>query len=316
MQVQRRGDLSGALRAAGGVLLGLGAIVVIDRRSGPHPWTHFELMLVAAVPAAGLYAGSIDRRGGTVRNMAEPWRAVLLITALLLAPVALFLLLQWVGADTRHLLYDAAALLVTAGIALFGARRARVPYAILLAGIALLGVWMLVGLKIFDHASADTVRWLLLAGGVVLLAAAALGALLDADGAPELATAGGLGAVVAGAIGVFVGGFVPFFEISESNSETTALHGAGIDGAQTSSWNIYLLAISIALVWVGVRSRARGPAYVGVLGLALFLASVTAQVARLESGHSPSHSLLGWPLVLVVLGLAGLVTPLIRRRSD
>jgi hypothetical protein len=315
MQVRRDGGLSGALRAAGGVLLGLGAIAVIDRRSGPHPWTHFELMLVAAVPAAGLFAGSIERRGGASRNTAEPWRAVLLITALLLAPVALFLLLQWLGADTRDLLYDAAVLLVTAGIALFGARRAHVPYAILLAGLGLLGVWMLVWLKIFDHASADTVRWLLLAGGVVLLAAAALAALLDADGAPELATAGGLGTVVAGAIGVFVGGFFPFFELSESNSsETTGL--AHIDGAQTSGWNIYLLVISIALVWVGVRSRARGPAYVGVLGLALFLASVTAQVARLEAGHGPSHSLLGWPLVLVVLGLAALATPLVRRRAD
>jgi hypothetical protein len=51
--------------------------------------------------------------------------------------------------------------------------------------------------------------------------------------------------------------------------------------------------------------------------LALFTYSVGLQLTRLEAGHGPNHALLGWPLVLVLLGLVALLAPLIplRRRS-
>ncbi len=164
----RGGDFAGALRAVGGVMLALGAVVVISRRSGPHSWSDFELMLVVAVPATALFAVAVTGRGRWSPSVAEPWRAVLLVTSILLSPVALFLLLRWAGAGTRHLLYDAGVLAATAAIAIVGSRRAGSRYAMLLAGVALLGAWMLVWAKIIHDPSGDTVRWLLLAGGAVL----------------------------------------------------------------------------------------------------------------------------------------------------
>jgi len=330
---ERSGDLASALRAAGGVLLALGALLVFIRRGSHHQWTDFELLLTVAVPAAGLFAMSVADRGGPGLTRADPWRAVLLITSVLLSVVALFQLLQWAGASTSHLLFDAAVLVATAAIAILGAHRAESPYAILLAGLALLGAWMLVWLKIVSHPSADTVRWLLLAGGAVLLVAAAVVALLDAIGAPELATAGGIGAVLAGLLGVLVGLFgvafgaiggllraaggnasAPIVGVRSGTHLSRAHEALHIAGAQTTGWNIYLLLVSLALVWLGSSWRSRGPGYVGVAGLAVFLISVGAQVTRLESGHGPSSSVLGWPLLLVLLGLAGLGAPLLRRR--
>jgi hypothetical protein len=93
-------------------------------------------------------------------------------------------------------------------------------------------------------------------------------------------------------------------------------HAAHISGAQTTGWDIYLLVVSVALIWLASRSGRRGPGYAGALGLLLFIASTAAQLTRVENGHAPSHSLLGWPLVLVVLGLAGLAAPLLRRRAE
>ena len=323
---ERSGDLASALRAAGGVLLALGALVVFIRRSSHHQWTDFELLLTLAVPAAGLFAMSVAHRGGPGLTRADPWRAVLLVTSVLLSVVALLQLLKWAGASTSHLLFDAAVLLATAAIAILGARRAESPYAILLAGLALLGAWMLLWLKIVSHPSADTVRWLLLAGGAVLLMAAAVVALLDAIGAPELATAGGIGAVAAGILGVLLGLFsatafavVDSIKSSRSGPGTLGrgLHGdLHLAGTQTTGWDVYLLLVSLGLVWLGSSSRSRGLGYVGFAGLLVFLISVGTQVTRLAAGHGPSSSLLGWPLLLVLLGLAGLAAPLLRRRAN
>jgi hypothetical protein len=332
-------DQGGALRAAGGVLLGLGALVVFIRRGEHGAWTDFELLLTLAIPSAALFALAVAGRSGRARTPADPSRAVLLVTSVLLSVVALFQLLHWAGASTRHVLYDAAVLVVAASIGILGARRAGAPYAILLSGLALLVAWMLVWLKIISHPSADTVRELLLAGGAVLLIAAAVLELLDRTGAREIATAGGIGAVAAGLLGVIVGSFgVTFGAIgglisaSSSSSSVSAdggivtsaspgrephvLSGQGlhIAGAQTAGWNIYLLVVSLAFVWLGARSRSRGLGYVGALGLLGFLISVGAQLTRLEAGHDPSSSVLWWPLVLVMLGLAGLLAPLLRRR--
>jgi hypothetical protein len=334
------------MRAAGGLLLAVGSLVVLARRGGPHRWTDFELFLAVAAPAALLFAIAVAGRRPLSRNAPEPWRGVLLVSAVLLSPVALLLFLQWAGASPKHLLYDAAVLAITATIAIVAGRRVGAPYASFLAGLALLGSWMLVWLKIVHEPSGDTVRWLLLAGGVLLLIAAAAMSLLGTAGATELATAGGLGAVAAGFVGVLVGLFAVAFgpllavEGQSSSAETIVtangkvthvehiaprhdhhgiLGGFGsthISGTQTTGWDVYLLLVSIGLVWLGARSRARGPAYAGALGLLIFLYSIATQLTRLESGHGPSSSLLGWPLILVLLGLAGLAAPpLARLRS-
>jgi hypothetical protein len=331
---ERSGDLASALRAIGGMLLALGALLVFIRRSAHHGWSDFELLLTVAVPAGLLFGMSVAGRSSKIRVPAAPWRAVLLVSAILLSVVSLFQFLQWAGASPQHLLYDAGVLVVTAAIAVFGARRAGAPYAFLPAGLALLIAWMLVWLKIIHDPSADTVRWLLLAGGGVLLAAALAMALLDAPGAPEIITAGGVGVVAAGIQGVLVGSagllgglvsggaaggttreVVAASSLPAASRPPVAPEPIHIAGAQTTGWNIYLLVVSLALVWSGSRSGARGPGYVGTFGLALFLISVGTQLTRLEASRGSSSSVLGWPLVLVLLGVAGLLAPTLARRG-
>jgi hypothetical protein len=37
-------------------------------------------------------------------------------------------------------------------------------------------------------------------------------------------------------------------------------------GEGAAGWDLYLLVVSVALVWIGSRARIRGPAYVGGVG--------------------------------------------------
>jgi hypothetical protein len=333
------GDMQALLRSVGGLLLAVGCVVVLSRRSGAHHWSKFELTLLIAAPTGLLYGLAIygAPRAGAV--LAEAWRSVLLVSAVLLAPVALFLFLDWAGASTNHLLYDAGVLIVTGALAIAGARRVRAGYAVLPGGLALLGAWILIWAKIIHDPSAETVRWLLLCGGALLLVGAAAIAYVAsrAVGAVELAVAGAIGALSAGILGVFVSGFGTLAGLAGSSSSESSvtvessgtssssgngrptvtehvihrsapshLPGLHISGAQTLGWDIYLLVLSLGLVWFGARMKARGLGYVGAFGLLFFTASVGAQISHELSGHAPSSSLAGWPLVLVVLGVAGL----------
>jgi len=310
------------MRAAGGLLIMLGVLLVFVRRSGGR-WSDFELLLVLAVPAAALFGLAVGRAGTGAGERAESWRGVLLVAAVILSLLALLQFLTWAGASTHHLLYDAAVLVATALIAAAGARRTRAPYVMFLAGLALLGAWMLVWIKVFPDPSGNTVRWLLLGGGMALLLTSVAADLGGAIGAGELGTAGALGLVAAGILGVFVSVFSAaflglVFTSSGSNGDESPIPpvlGGHLAGAQTTGWDIYLLAVSVVLLVTAARTRRRGLGYVGALGVLLFLISAAVQLERLSSGHGPTHTLLGWPLVLLLLGVAGLAAPLLRRRT-
>jgi hypothetical protein len=286
---------------------------------------------------------------------------------------------------------------VTALFAGYAARRARVSYAALLAGLSLLLTWLLVWEKILGHPSANTDRWLLVAAAVLLFVLAARLARVSAIGAGELATAGGIAAVMAGVLGVIIGSFVGAFsglsgalsKASETSSissgsvigrasgnirgsirgvssrphishipriphvpvnphipRTSPISGSSriprtpsnlpilrnprilhsrhlssnpfaihTNGLQHFGWDLYLLVVSLALVWVGSRARVRGLGYVGGVGLLAFLLSVGEQVTRLESGQAPTSHIVGWPLALLIIGLAGLAAPMLSRRE-
>jgi hypothetical protein len=335
MGLSRR-EIPDLLRGAGGVLLAVGAVVLLARKSG-HGWSSFALFLVVYIPAVVLYLLALSARAGPQSDEARPSQAILLVAAILLWPLALFGFLNWVGADTRHVLYDAGVFLLTGLLAAYASRRARVPYAALLAALALLVAWLFLSAKILSHPSAGTYRWLLLAGAVVLLAGAARLARASAVGAGEVATAGGLAAVAAGVLGVIVGAFVGVFQsittLTAGSGATSAPHrltevhplvGGSrpvepihihTSGLQDFGWDLYLLAVSVALIWIGSRARVRGMGYAGGVGLVAFLVSVGAQITRLESGQSPTHSIVGWPLALLILGVVGLAAPVLYRRQ-
>jgi len=372
-------DFPDLLRSVGGLLFAVGAVLVLARKSGHHEWGAFAQLLVVLIPAVILYVlalGVLEDTPSTPSAKAQPWQSVLMVVAILLGPVVLLELLHWLGANTGHVLYSAGIFAVTALLAGYAARRARVSYAALLAGLSLIMTWLLVWEKILGHPSANTYRWLLVAAAALLLAAAARLARASAIGAGEVATAGGIAAVSAGVLGVIIGAFVGAFsgltrvlttagETSVSaGSSGSILPGSRIssgqritrissipriasrphiplnpriprtpqilrshhissnpfaihtNGLQHFGWDLYLLVVSLALVWIGSRARVRGLGYVGGAGLLAFLISVGSQVTRLEYGRSPTTSIVGWPLVLLILGLVGLAAPMLYRRES
>ncbi len=403
MQLSRR-DTMDLLRSAGGVLFAVGAVLVLARKSDHHEWGDFARLLVVLVPAVALYLLALGGTEQTSDEHARPWQSVLMVVAILLVPVVLLEFLAWVGANTGHVLYGAGVFAVSALFAGYAARRARVSYAALLAGLSLLLTWLLVWEKILGHPSANTYRWLLVAAAVLLFVFAARLARARAIGASELATAGGIAAVMAGVLGVIIGSFVGAFsglsrafssagETSSFSSGSGSIGGSGsivglgagkesvirggssrphisqlsriphvphvpvnphvplhpripgnspilrspriprgpgilrdhhlssnpfaihTNGLQHFGWDLYLLVVSLAPVWIGSRVRARGLGYVGGVGLLAFLISVGEQVTRLESGHTPTTSIVGWPLALLIIGLVGLAAPM-RSRSE
>ena len=349
MQLSRR-EVSDLVRCVGGLIFAAGAIVLLARESTHHGWGSFALLLVVLVPTVVLYVLSLGVLEPSETKRPQPWQSVLMVAAVLLVPVTLLEFLRWVGASTHHILYSAGVFAVTALLAGYAARRARVSLAALLATLSLLVTWLLVWEKVLGHPSANTYRWLLVAAGVLLLLAAARLAQKGAIGAGEVATAGGIAAVAAGMLGVIIGYLVGVFRgisglvepqsSSASSGEfATHLHVSRIrsgerllphtrlthpprsplnafthnSGLQHLGWDVYLLVASLVLLWVGSRARVRGLGYVGGVGLLAFLISVGAQITRLESGRAPSTSILGWPLVLLVIGVTGLVLSGLRR---
>jgi hypothetical protein len=339
-----RRETSDLLRSVGGLLLAAGAVVLLIRKSSHHEWSNLARLLVVLLPAAALYllalSPSAGRPGATD---GRSWRAVLLVTAMALVPLVLLLFLRLVGASTTDRLSEAGVFALTAVLAGYGAHRARVSYAALLAGLALVVAWLLVWSEILSHPSGDAYRWLLVAAAVLLLAGAAWLARGGRIGAGELATAGGLAAIAAGILGVIAGlaagALRAITSLGETGGSSTSAIGSTlgpgravspqlnggraslpihvhIGGLQRFGWDLYLLLVALALVWLASRARLRGPGYVGALGLLAFVVSVGLQVTRLELGRATSSELVGWPLALLILGLAGLLAPALDRRAD
>jgi hypothetical protein len=310
----RRPYLVDLVRSAGGVLLVLGAIVLLTRRS-----SDFARTVVTVVPAVALYMVSVLAPPSGEGEGERPWRAVVAITAILLAPVAMLELLHWLGADAGADLWRVAVFTLTALLAGYAARRTAAPYLHLLAALAALAAWLFLWDEI-AHPSAGTSRWLLIVAAALLFAAAVAIARRGAPGAREIATVGGLAAVLPGVIGVLVGFVMGVTRglLAPSSGFTRsgfplAKH---LSGSETFGWDLYLLIVSTLLVWLGARVRSRGLGYAGGLGILTFMISVGAQVTRLESGRAPQTSVGGWPIVLIVIGCVALVLPVLVRRGS
>jgi hypothetical protein len=91
-------------------------------------------------------------------------------------------------------------------------------------------------------------------------------------------------------------------------------HVAHTSGLQHFGWDLYLLVVFVALIFMAARWNIRGLGYVGGIGLLGFIVSVAAQITRLEAGRAPTASVVGWPLALILIGVAGLAAPALYRR--
>lgn len=283
-----------AARKLGGLLLGAGLVVVFFRRANAafgDPWGDFALFLVLLIPFVFLYGSGMVATLATGR--ARPWEAVYIVFGILLLPFVFLQFLEWVGADTGAPLNLAWIFLLTAVAGAAATFVARVRFGLLLGALALIISW----LALWDEILSDgifgdvgTFRGLLLVVAALLVALAfALRftdyAELALERAGELVTAAGIAAVVAGAIS-FTSVFaqIPFVEAPIAEASLF--------------WDLVLLIVSLALIGFGTRFGTRGPAYVGAVGLIVFIYVVGLDL----DDESPAGKIVGWPLVLIVLG--------------
>ncbi len=289
------------LRLVGGLLFGLGAIVLLYRRS--DTWGAGARFVVLLVPCVAFYALAV---AGTRTGIAlQPWQSVFFVFGLLLVPAVLLLFVDWIGtpSDDLNLVWIFG---LTAALGAFATLRAGASYTLLLGALALLIVWISLWDKLVDlKPNGVRILLLILAVGYVAAARVLYRRLPRQHG--ELVTAAGLAILFVGLLSValLVGSRFPGFSTNRFLSQSAK---------PSEFWNLLLLVVSIALVAYGARIGMRGPGYIGSFGLLVFATVVGTNLAARLKGDDPSK-IVGWPLVLLVLGIAGLVLSFVLPRE-
>ena len=280
----------GPLIAAGAVVLTTGVVLAQLRLEEPvGDGIH---LLYAALVAALVFGLGLQARleGGAP----AAYQSVLLVTGLVLLAVALLRLADVLGAGDAG--YPSGAVvwtaLVFAAVALVPAIRLNSGFCLLLAGLAAVVAVL--------HA----VDWLASPDGAtpyrLLLLAAALGFVLVA-----LVLRGGRyrsSVLLVDLAGLQMVALAVSFAFSPG---LLGLPGGGDAGAGTG-WELLLLATACGLIAFGAVDRQPGPAYLGVVVLALF-------VVLADERDDGADTLLWWPLVLLLLG-AGVMAAGLRPR--
>jgi hypothetical protein len=305
-----------ALRLVGAVMFATGAVVLFARKDAQDQWAAFPKLLLLAIPCALLYGlgvGAVrigrsddDDAPGTDARFVAPWRATALVLGLLLLPIALLQLVDTIGGDPDKSGHTAWVFALTAVAAGYAAFNRGLRWGALFAGIAVIISWIALWDALVEP-SATAIRWLfLIIGALLVLAATRLDDTRRRE-QPELITAAGIAGVAAGVTAILavasqlIGAAVATAFGSEPDLSGTQ---------QRQEWDVFLLLLALALIWYGNRAAWRGPVYVGGLALFVFIVSVSAEFTAIFSGDGPSGDVMGWPLLLLVLGGAGLLAGL------
>jgi hypothetical protein len=307
----------------------------------PHPHRG-DLIAAAAVPLTVAVAMINVRFGGTWRDEVllvmtvlgfllvfgmgllapleeespRAYQTVLLIAGLTLLAVMLLRLAEVLGVESPLTASGTVTWMATllAAAAAYPAWSLRSPICALVefiaGGIALLAFvdW------VFDPKGADTDRWILL-----LLIVAYIGTHLRwRERRPRHAVHGINAAGIAGvALAV---SFVSFASIGLEGAYFNDSQGAPASpqtfsffpfialNRPSAGWSLVLVAVGFGLIAYAAVDREPGPGYLGFLVLILFALSA-GQPAR------GGASLIGWPIVLLLIGGAGLATGLRPRRD-
>ena len=300
IQPDARGDW---LRMLGGVLFALGAVVLFARKG--DDWAAFPLLIAVALPCAIVFG--LGALGALAGGEVARWHAVLMVTGVLLSVLAFGQLWDTVGVNTDTSGFGFLIFACVAGLAAFASFGVGAAYQALLAAVAGIGAWVFFFDMILDEPGATAFRWLMLL--LCLVYAGLAFALRDREApqAPEFVTAAGIAAVSVGLIGVLAG--------AGPVLGTLFFGGTPAEGeGQSFIWDLWLLLASLGLVAYGAVARARGPAYVGFVGLLAFVILQGAEVSALIEGEEPDGSFVGWPLILLLVGAAGLAAGAMGRR--
>jgi hypothetical protein len=284
------------LRILGGVAFAVGAVVLFIRKSGGaaggSEWADFPLLLVIGIPCVLLFWLGVSGRSG---DQLERWRSVLMVTGVLLAPIAFVQLRDTLGLSAESSFWTFMIFAGTAAMAAYASFVVGAAYQALLAALAGIAAWLSLWDWILSDPGINTFRVLLILLLVAYVGWAVMLRGAGAQQAPEIVTAAGIVAVSLGVIGVIEAGL---------EAIVGARFGGLPDGGEGQSffWDLWLLVVSLALVAFGAVARARGPAYVGFLGLVGFALLVGVEVTPLIEGERPDGKLIGWPLILLLLG--------------
>jgi hypothetical protein len=299
------------LRLTGAVFFASGALALFLRKSSQDQWAAFPKLLVLAIPCVLLYGlGTGDIRIGRPDDepavaRVSPWRAASLVLGLILLPLTLAQLVDTFGGNPDASGHTFWTFAVTAGAGWYAAFARGLRWGALFGGLAVIISWIALCDALFDP-SATAFRWLFLIVGVALAAAAWR---LDREGdfaGTELVTAAGIAGLTAGIIGLFA-----LFGEAVSGAVATAFGGEpDVSGAQQrQEWDVFLLVLAMLLIWYGLRAAWRGPVYIGAITLFAFIFSVGTEITSLFD-DGPSGDLVGWPLLLLLLGAGALLAGL------
>jgi len=308
-------DARDALRNLGGLLVGVGLFTTFFRKSDPalgDTWGNWGLFAVLAIAFVFLYGiGMLARR---ITAVSRAWQAVYIVFGILLAPLVLFQFVDAVNGTPGASLNVFWIFLATLGLATAAALFGGVRFGLLLASLAAIVSWSALWNKILSNGLAShygIYRGLLLILAALLVASAyalwqadrggRLRAIRGVQGEPELArsraseivTGAAVAAVIAGSLSLTRAFEAPF--ISPPSAGSSLL------------WEIVLLIVSLLALGYGGSFGTRGTAYVGGFGLLFFAIIAGADV----NDSTPAGSIVGWPLVLVILGCAAFAASLV-----
>ena len=280
-----RGDVI----AAGAVALAAGVTMVNIRMDGTwRSGIHFVLTALAAALILGM--GLLAPLEG---EDPRPYHSTLLVAGLLLADIALGRLADALGAsgtgDTSGAIFWTQ--LATAALALFAARRANSAVCTLIAAVAAGGAFLAFVDWVFDPHGVTTFRWLLVLIALVYATASLSERQRRPRHAVQLVNASGL------AVLALEGTWL--LQALSAEGDESFLPGWG--------WELFMLAASWGLLAYAAVDRERGPGYLGFAALAgyLYFAGIPGR---------DGASLIGWPVVLLLIGAAGLALGLRPRR--
>ncbi len=278
------------LRLVGGMTFGAGALVLLIRKG--NEWSNWAIFLGLLVPAAALYAVAL---AGRARTGVQGWQSAFLVFATLLLPLALLQFvnaLEGTPAASLNLVWIFG---LTAAVAISLSISLRAPVQMLLGALALLIAWLALWNKILSNPSGATVRWLLLVIAAVFVGGALALSRARRPQGSDLVTVAGLAAVLAGALSLTLA--------AASLSQSLGSVG-GSAPKPGQGWNVFLLVVALGLIAYGSRSATRGPAYIGAIGLASFIALTGIDlVSRLKGAGG---GVVGWPLILLIGGALAL----------
>jgi hypothetical protein len=291
-----RGDLV----AAAAVPLTVGVLMVEVRFDGV--WERGVLFVVALL-ACVLVLG-MGMLAPLEEERPRAYQTVLLVGGLSLLAVTIARFAQVLGEDSPFSAPGTVTWMTTlfAGIAAVAAWRLRSPISALLEFVAG-GITLLAFVDwVFQPKGPDTFRWLLLA---LILGYAAVHVRLR-ESWPRHAVHAVNSAGVAGIAlaGTFVGSLVfsTFSVLGQPGSVNRPPLNPG------TGWELVLLAVGLALAAYAAVDREPGPGYLGFVVLVLFIV-----LAGLPSASGAS--LIGWPILLLILGGAGVAAGLRPRRD-